>query len=418
MLRPHKIRLVTTSAQEQYFVRCCGVARFTYNWALAEWKRQYEAGEKPNAFALEKQFNAIKREQFPWATEVTSLAAATGFRNLGKAFKNFFAKRTQYPKFKSKAVTKPAFYAARQLEFRVEGVRIRLPIIGWVDMAEPLRFPGQTYTASVTKEADGWYVVVMVETERVLQRERDLGAVGVDLGIANFAVLSTGEKLPALKPNRAAEARICRLSRSLSRKVKGGKNRAKAKTKLTRLHQRVARVRNDAHHKLSTRLAQNFSTVVVERLNVKGMMRNRYLARSIADAGWAEFRRQLTYKLDMTGGHLIVADRWFPSSKTCSDCGVVAQSMPLDVREWDCPDCGAHHDRDVNAAINLKQLAAGPAVTACGPESSGLAAFAAGETGRDEAGNSTPHQRDSGTNRPAIDIKDETNGNLRNLRPF
>lgn len=372
MLRPHKIRMKTTDAQERYFTRCCGVARFTYNWALAEWQKQHGAGEKPNVFALEKQFNAIKREHFPWATEVTSLAAATGFRNLDRAFKNFFAKRTRYPKFKSKASAKSAFYAAKQLEFRIEGERIRLPIIGWVDLAEPLRFPGQTYTASVTKEADGWYVVVMVETEQVLQRERDLGAVGVDLGIANFAVLSTGEKLPALKPNRAVEARISRLSRSLSRKVKGGKNRAKAKTKLARLHQRVTRVRNDVQHKLSTRLARDFSTVVIEGLNVSGMMRNRNLARSIADAGWAEFRRQLTYKLEMTGGQLIVADGWFPSSKTCSDCGVVAKAMPLHVREWDCPDCGAHHDRDINAAINLRQLAAGPAVTACGSESSGL----------------------------------------------
>jgi putative transposase len=372
MLRPHKIRMKTTAAQEQYFVRCCGVARFTYNWALAEWKRQYEAGEKPNAFALAKQFNAIKREHFPWAAEVSSLAAATGFRNLDRAFKSFFAKRAKHPKFKSKAFSKPAFYAGRQIDFRAEGERIRLPIIGWVDLAEALRFPGQTYTVSVSKEADGWYASVMVETEQTLHREQDLGAVGVDLGIANFAVLSTGEKLPALKPNRAVEARMLRLSRSLSRKVKGGKNRAKARTKLARLHQRVARARNDAHHKLSTRLAQNFSTVVVEGLNVKGMMRNRYLSRSIADAGWAEFRRQLTYKLEMTGGHLIVADRWFPSSKTCSDCGVVAQSMPLNVREWDCPDCGAHHDRDINAAINLRQLAAGPAVTACGPESAGL----------------------------------------------
>lgn len=372
MIRPHKIRMRTTDAQERYFARCCGVARFTYNWALAEWKRQHEAGEKPNVFELEKQFNAIKREHFPWATEVASLAAATGFRNLDRAFKNFFAKRARYPKFKPKASTKPAFYAAKQREFLVQGARIRLPIIGWVDLAEPLRFPGQTYTASVSKEADGWYVVVMVETEQVLQRERDLGAVGVDLGIANFAALSTGEKLPALKPNRAVEARMSRLSRSLSRKVKGGKNRGKAKTKLARLHQRVARVRNDAHHKLSTRLARDFSTVVIEGLNVRGMMRNRHLARSIADAGWAEFRRQLTYKLEMTGGHLIVADRWFPSSKTCSDCGVIAEAMPLEVREWSCPDCGARHDRDVNAAINLRQLAAGPAVTACGPGSSGL----------------------------------------------
>ncbi len=372
MLRPHKIRLVTTALQEQHFIRCCGVARFTYNWALTEWQRQHAAGERPSVFALEKQFNAIKAEQFPWASEVGYRAAASGFRNLDKAFKNFFAKRSKYPKFKSRTTSKHSFFAATQTGFLVVNSRIRLPIIGWVDLAEPLRFEGQTFTVSVSKEADGWYAIVVVETEQVLQRERDLGAVGVDVGIANFAVLSTGEKLPALKPLRAVEARISRLSRSLSRKVKGGKNRGKARAKLARLHQHVARVRCDAQHKLSTRLARDFSTVVIEDLNVKGMLRNRSLARSIADAGWSEFRRQLTYKLEMTGGQLIVADRWFPSSKSCSECGSIMSALPLAVREWTCPDCGAVHDRDVNAAINLKNLAAGPAVTACGPESSGL----------------------------------------------
>lgn len=385
--RAHKIRLATTREQEAYFSCCCGVARFVFNWALAEWNRQYEAGERPSIFALQRQFNAIKREQFPWATEVSKLAAESGFRNLDKAFKSFFAKRTKRPKFKSKATARKSFHAANMRAFLVAGQRIRLPIIGWINLTESVRFEGVPFSVSVYKEPDGWYATILVETEQVLQREQDLGAVGVDLGIANFAVLSTGEKLPALKPNRAAEARICRLSRSLSRKVKGGKNRGKAKTKLARLHQRVARVRNDAHHKLSTRLARDFSTVVIEGLNVKGLMLNRHLARSIADAGWAEFRRQLTYKLDMTGGQLIVADRWFPSSKTCSCCGTIAESMALSVRGWTCPDCGAVHDRDVNAAINLKNLAAGPAVTACGPESAGFGASAPSETGRDEAGN-------------------------------
>lgn len=372
MLRVHKIKLLPTQAQSVYFSRCCGIARFAFNWALAEWQRQYEAGEKPSAFALQKQFNAVKRERFPWVSEVSKMAMETGFHNIDVAFKNFRAKRAKHPRFKSKATTKDSFYAAKKPDFRVDGRRIKLPIIGWVSISESLRFEGETFSAAVCKEADGWYATVMVETEQVLQRERDLGAVGVDLGIANFAVLSTGEKLPALKPNRAAEARICRLSRSLSRKVKGGKNRDRAKTKLARLHQRVARVRNDAHHKLSTRLARDFSTVVIEDLSVKGMMRNRHLARSISDAGWAEFRRQLTYKLEMTGGQLIVADRWFPSSKACSDCGAIAGTMPLRIREWTCPYCGSVHDRDVNAAINLKNLAAGHAVTACGSGSAGL----------------------------------------------
>lgn len=376
MLRGHKVKLLTTPKQEAYFGRACGVARFAFNWGLHQWQEQYKAGMRPSAMALKKEFNAIKKIEFPWATEVSKYAADTGFLNLDKAFKNFFSRRAKFPRFKSKHTAKLSFSAATKREFRVEGKRVKLPVVGWVCMAEGLRFDGHPFTVTVVREADGWYASILIETIQVLERRQDLGVVGVDLGITNFAVLSTGEKLPALKPLRAETARIYRLQRSFSRKAKGGKNRAKAKTKLALLHQRVARVRNDALHKLSTRLAADYSVVVAESLAVKNMVRNRRLARSISDCGWAEFRRQLGYKLEMTGGELILADRFFASSKTCSECGEKVGSLPLQTREWSCQSCGSIHDRDVNAAINLRNLAAGSVVAAFGAAGSGVGGIA------------------------------------------
>jgi putative transposase len=207
------------------------------------------------------------------------------------------------------------------------------------------------------------------------------GAVGVDLGVSALATLSTGEKIAGPKAHTALLARLKRLSRSLSRKQKGSANRAKAKEKLARLYARISHIRQDALHKLTTNLTRRFHTICIEDLNVRGMMKNRYLARSIADMSFFEFRRQLEYKAAMRGGQVVVADRFFPSSKTCSACGHKLDDLPLSVREWTCTACGAQHDRDVNAAKNL--LAYGLAILngptassagcqACGEEGSGL----------------------------------------------
>ena len=198
------------------------------------------------------------------------------------------------------------------------------------------------------------------------------GAVGVDLGVKALATLSTGEMIPGPKAHKALLGRLQRLSRSLSRKVKGSGNRRKAKANLSRLHARIANIRSDALHKLTTDLTRRFHTIGIEDLNVRGMVKNRHLARSVADMGFFEFRRQMEYKSAMRGGIVVVADRFYASSKTCSCCGHKLDDLPLSVREWTCPSCGAMHDRDHNAAANLKNLAASSAVSACGEEGSGL----------------------------------------------
>ena len=365
--------------QEEYFRRACGVARFAFNWALAEWKAEYEAGGKPNEAALRKRLNAIKAEHFPWMSEVTKVAPQNAIKNVGIAFQNFFRRVKQggkpgYPRFKKKGMH-DSFRAdngpqnSESHAVECVGKTIKLPRCGVVRMREELRFVGRTLAATVSRMADGWYVAVLVDTTDCLSGPLHRGTVGVDLGIKEFATLSTGEIIPALKPHRAAHQRLVRLSRSLSRKQKGSSNRAKAKTKLAKLHQRIGNIRTNALHKLTTKLATEFDTIAIEDLSVSGMLRNRHLARSIADAGFSEFRRQLEYKAVMTGAHVHVVDRFFPSSKTCHSCGTI-HPMKLSDRIMVC-DCGNIMDRDLNAAMNLKNNAASSAVPACGEEGSG-----------------------------------------------
>jgi putative transposase len=379
MIVAHKIALDPNNVQATYFAKAAGTARFAYNWALAEWQRQYEDWKqdnslpKPSQAALRRQLNAIKREQFPWMLEVTKNAPQMAIIQLGEAFKNFFAGRAKYPKFRKKGVYDR--FTLTNDQFDIDGCRIRIPNLGWVRMRESLRFAGKIMSATISRVADRWFVSIAVDTEDPPKRKAEnQGIVGVDLGVSALATLSTGEPpIPGPKPHKALLDRLRRLSRSLSRKQKGSRNRRKAKAKLARLHARIANIRQDALHKLTTDLTRRFHTIGIEDLNVRGMVRNRHLARSIADMGFFEFRRQLEYKAAMRGGQVVIADRWFPSSKTCSACGSVQQDMPLSVRQWICPGCGACHDRDLNAARNLATYAVSSTVSACGEEGSGPA---------------------------------------------
>lgn len=368
----HKIALDPNQDQASYFRRACGTARFAFNWALDEWKRQYAAGERPSAAKLRIAWNAIRREKFPWSLEVTKCAGSQAVMNLGRAFENFFKKRARFPRFKKRGVRDS--FALWNDQFSVDGRSIRVPKIGWVRMREALRFAGKILSAVVSCTAGRWFVSISVDTEATLQPgENQAVSVGVDLGVKSLAVLSTGEVVEGPKAGRVLAGKLQRLSRSLSRKARFSSNWKKAKVKLARLHAQIANVRRDATHKLTTRLAQEFEAIGIEDLNVRGMITNHRLARAVSDQGFFEFRRQLTYKCAMTGAVLVIADRWYPSSKMCSVCGRVLDVLPLLVREWICPECGVVHDRDLNAAQNLKPTRAGLARSnACGLGSAGL----------------------------------------------
>lgn len=306
-------------------------------------------------------------------------------QRLRVAFSNFFAGRAGFPKFRRKGACDR--FALTNDQFSIDDCRIRIPKLGWVRMRESLRFAGKIMSATVSCVAGRWFVSITVDTQdnSHLPKAENQGAVGVDLGVSALATLSTGETVAGLKPHKALLARLQRLSRSLSRKRKGSANRKKAKAKLAKLHAHIAAIRTDALHKLTTNLTRRFHTICIENLNVRGMMRNRHLSRAITDMGFFEFRRQLEYKAAMRGGQIVVASRFYPSSKTCSDCGHKLDTLPLAVRSWTCPCCGTHHDRDVNAAINLKNLAVSSTVSACGEESSAQALRACA-TGLCEAG--------------------------------
>ncbi|MDQ2992570.1 MAG: transposase [Candidatus Eremiobacteraeota bacterium] len=388
MMLAHRIRLVPTAEQETAFRRACGIARFAYNWGLAEWRRQYAAGEKPSEIALRKALNAAKHEQFPWMLEVTKNAPQQAVKNLGRAYINFFDdlkkyrrkdlpwKRVRVPTFKKKGIH-DAFRADNGTDKRhlnavqTDGKRVHLPIIGWVKMREGVRFAGNIRSVTISRKADAWFASFCIEVAHEPPTRTDTIRVGVDLGVTTLATISEGPtSIAAPKPLRRYLKKLVRLSRALSRKQRGSKNRAKAKTKLARLHRRIADIRADALHKLTTHLT-SYRTMVIEDLNVSGMLANRHLSRAIADLGFFEFRRQLEYKAPMTGATVIVADRWYPSSKTCSACKTKNVNLTLKERFWTCQSCGTTHDREVNASVNLAQYPESWSGSACGAEGAG-----------------------------------------------
>jgi putative transposase len=392
MLLAHRIRLDPISSQQDYFAQAAGTARRVWNWALAEWQRQTAAGQLPDAMLLKKQFNAIKYvdpawqddDGRPWLRTIHRDAHAEPFANLAKAWKHYFKQRragkpAHPPRFKKKGRCRDSFYLAND-KFRLEGKTAVLPKAGKVRLHEALRWPGKILGASVSREADQWYLAVQVDVPddvANLPRGGD-GVVGVDLGISAAATLNTGEKCIAPRPLKAALRRLRIRSRRQSRKfeaakkaagIHGGipkgtrlavsKNRTCGARALARLHARIAQVRKDFTHKLTTRLCRENQAVVIEDLNVSGMLKNDRLARAISDVGFYEIRRQLEYKAIRYGTALIMADRWYPSSKLCSSCGERNAGLGLGERTWTCPACRAHHDRDLNAAINLQRLATG-----------------------------------------------------------
>jgi len=299
--------------------------------------------------------------------EVTKNAPQIAIMQLGRAFENFFAKRAGHPSFRKKG--RDDRFSLSNDKFRIQDKRIRIPKLGWVRMHETLRFAGHIVSASISRVADHWYASITVETpEPSGPPAENQGVVGVDLGITALATLSTEEKFAGPKALRTLLERLRRLSRSVSRKVKGSRNRARARLKLARLHEKIVNIRHDSLHKLSNSITRRFHTIGIENLNVKGMMANSRLARAIADMGFHELRRQLEYKSAWRGGQVVIVDRWFPSSKLCSCCGHKREALDLRTRKWICSGCGKQHDRDVNAAINLRNMAVSSTVSACGGE--------------------------------------------------
>jgi putative transposase len=248
MIKAHKIRLHPTPEQGNYFARAAGTSRFVWNWALAEWNRQYEAGEKPTALKLKKQFNEIRRSQFPWTWEVTKNASDQPFLDLGKAFTAFFEGKAKRPKFKSKKKSKPSFYLAND-QFELGDHRIWIPKLGWVNLAENLRFQGKVTGARITRQADWWFVSIQVEIPDTIPVKKP-AAVGIDVGLNRLATLSTGEEVENQAFLKTALKKLRQANRGLHRRKLGSKNREKARRQVARLHYRITCLRQDVLQKL------------------------------------------------------------------------------------------------------------------------------------------------------------------------
>lgn len=363
--RAYKFRFYPTSEQELVLAKTFGCARFAYNYMLrlrsdAWMQRQERIGYHESSAEL----TALKKQpEYAWLNEVSSVPVQQALRHLQTAFANFFAKRARYPQFKRKDGKQSAEYTTSA--FKWDGQLLKL-----AKMAEPLAIrwsrqipkAAKVTTVTVSKDTAGRYFVSLLCDDAVAAKHEVSGKVGIDLGLSHFAILSTGEKVAAPNTFRKNEAKLAKLQRRLAKKQKGSNRRAKAKLKVARLHAKIADSRRDFLHKLSTRLINENQVIAVESLSVSNMQKNRRLSKSISDAGWGEFVRQLEYKARWYGRELVGIDRWYPSSKRCSDCGYTMPKMPLNVRQWTCPECGSIHDRDVNAARNV--LAAGLAVSA------------------------------------------------------
>ncbi|MGW1562498.1 RNA-guided endonuclease InsQ/TnpB family protein [Streptomyces sp. NPDC002144] len=366
--RAFKYRFYPTDGQAAELSRTFGCVRLVYNKALEERTRAWYGEQRRISYV---QSSAAltewkKTEELAFLAEVSSVPLQQALRHLQTAFAHFFAKRAQYPRYKSRKKSRSSAEYTRSAFTWREGkltlAKMAEPLdIRW---SRPLPEGAVPTMVTVSRDAAGrWFVSLLVE-DTIAPAPATTAAVGLDAGITSLVTLSTGEKITNPRHERRDRARLARAQRELARKAKGSANRAKARRKVAKVYARIADRRRDFLHKLSTRLVRENQVVVIEDLTVRNLLKNGRLARAISDAAWTDLRSMLEYKCAWYGRELVVIDRFFPSSKLCGGCGTVAAKLPLNVRAWTCEQCGAVHDRDVNAARNI--LAAGLAASACG----------------------------------------------------
>jgi len=359
----HKIRIFPSKEQEVGLLKACGVARFTYNWGLNQCQESYKAGKRLSAIDLHKNLCRLKTTEFPWMYESTKCAPQRALVNLEKAYKMFFAglktgKKVGKPKHKKKGKSKDSFYIDNT-HLQIKDKEFKVPKIkGTMRMAEPLRFTGKIISYTVSRDVDRWYVSVTVDTSGPQELPKTGQSTGVDLGIKTMATLANSETIENPKYLKLQQKKLARQQRILARRQKGSKNREKQRIVVAKSHRKVRLSRLNHTHQVTTKLVREYDTIVVEDLKVANMVKNRKLSRAISDVGFGMFRAILAMKCARYGKQLIVAPTFYPSSKTCSQCGHVKEILLLSERVFKCGNCNSEIDRDLNAAINLMNLVA------------------------------------------------------------
>ena len=356
--KAYKFRLYPNEEQEQFFAKTFGCSRAIWNMMLADKIKHYEeTGE------LLYNTPAQYKKEFPWLKEVDSLALANVQLNLQKAYKNFFQSGFGFPKFKKKSHSQSYKTNSQKGFITLKAGFIRLPKVGWVRVKAHRQIEGVIKSATISMTPTGkYYVSILCETE-IAPLPKANSSVGIDLGISDFAILSTGEKigndrfLKQLSEKLAKEQKILSrralAAKKTGRKLSESKNYQKQRVKVAKIHEKIVNMRRDFLHKLSTYLVKNHDILCIEDLSSKNLMKNHKLAKTIGDVSWSKFVRMLEYKADWYEKQVSKISRWYPSSQLCSDCGFNSGKKPLSIREWTCTNCGSHHDRDINASINI-----------------------------------------------------------------
>jgi putative transposase len=367
-----KVRLEFNNEKRSLAAQHAGTARYAYNWGLERSQKAYQTTQKrPTAVDLHKDWVIYKNTEATWASSVSKCAPQEAFRHLNTAYQRAFKmEQVRLPKFKKKG-EKDSFYLEGSIHLK--GNRIKLPRLGWIKCSEILPNGVTVKNVTVSRQAEHWFVSFKIPHSKTVPKIDNQSIIGVDLGIQTLATLSDGQMIVHPRPFRQQKRKLRLAQRQASKKYIQGKSAAnqsqnykKAQAKVAKIHLKMACVRKDTLHQVTTRLAKNHREVVIEDLNVKGMSRNPKLSSAILDGGFYEFRRQLTYKCDWYGSTLTVVDRFYPSSKTCSGCQKVKKELSLKERTYCCEHCGLEIDRDLNAAINLRSKAVSYTASACG----------------------------------------------------
>lgn len=354
--KAYKFRLYPNQDQETLIAKTIGSCRYIFNHFLNIWSITYKTTNKGLSYSKCSKELPLLKVQLPWLKEVDSTALQTTLRHLDIAFNNFFRKQNNYPKFKSKRNNIQSYTSKfTNNNIRIEGKYLKLPKLGNVKFKQSKKIKGRIISATVRRTSSNkYYVSLLVEEAKPIDFNKTNSQVGIDIGLKNFLVISNGETVPNIKIYQSLESKLAKLQRSLARKEKGSSNYYKNKIKVSRIHEKIANIRLDYLHKVTTALVKNHDFIAIETLDVNNMLKNNYLSKSLSDASFSKFAELLCYKANWYGKTVIKVGRLFPSSQLCSECGYKnVEVKNLNVRKWTCPKCQTNHDRDLNASINI-----------------------------------------------------------------